>query len=132
MNKNNFNLQIILLSLFLFLSIQESGVSKTEDLSGDKLLGIIAIVNGSQIELEGYCIYVKDGKEIKVRLAKNNAWGWNFRGDYIKEVKIRKVSGDASFRLFIMEGDNSANGKTVFESELIRSGKEVVYKRKNK
>jgi len=23
--------------------------------------------------------------------------GWNFRGEYIKEVKIQKISGDASY-----------------------------------
>lgn len=130
MNKNNFYLKILLLMLFMLLSIHDNAVSKSKGLSENKLLGIIAIVNGSNIELEGYCIYVKNGKEIKVRLKKNNAWGWNFRGDYVKEVKIRKISGDASFRLFIMEGDNSASGKTVFESDVIRSGKEVIYKRK--
>ncbi len=131
MKKYNFNLKILLLMLFMLLSIHNNVDSKPKKLNGNRLLGIIAIVNGSNIELEGYCIYVKNGKEIKVRLKKNNAWGWNFRGDYVKEVKIRKISGDASFRLFIMEGDNSANGKTVFESGLIRSGKEVIYRRKD-
>jgi len=128
-NKNKYKSKNLALILFAFIMLHGSFETGAKDLSGNKLLGIIAIVSGSDIELEGYCVYVKDGKEIKVELKKNNAWGWNFRGDYIKEVKIKKISGNASYRLFITEGKNSADGKTVFESGVIHSGKEIIYKR---
>ena len=97
--------------------------------SNNNLLGVVITVNGDSIKVKGYCIYVKNGKEIKKELEKENAWGWNFRGDYIKEVKIQKVSGDASYRLFIMEGKDSESGRPVFESDSISSTEPVIYKR---
>ncbi len=116
--------------LMLIWRIYGTDVKEAYARSSDKLLGIVVMVKGKDIKLKGYCIYVKDGKEIRRELEKDNAWGWNFHGDYIKEVKIQKISGDASYRLFIMEGTNSANGQPVFESESISSTEPVVYQRK--
>ncbi len=114
----------------LFLWIDGFNPVHAQNPSQNKLLGVVAMVKGNTIDLEGYCIYVKDGKEVKKNLTKNNAWGWNFRGDYVKEVKLRKVSGDASFQLFVMEGKDAATGQPVFESDWISSTKPVIYKRK--
>ena len=106
------------------------GIKKAQAQSHDRLLGVVVTVNGNTIKLKGYCIYVKDGKEIRKELEKDNAWGWNFRGDYIKEVKMQKVSGDASYRLFVMEGQDSESGQPVFESESISSTEPIIYIKK--
>lgn len=98
--------------------------------STDNLLGVVVMVNGKTIKIKGYCIYVKDGKELRKELEKDNAWGWNFRGEYIKEVKIQKVSGDASYRLFVMEGQDSDSGQPIFESGIINSTEPVIFRRK--
>ncbi len=100
--------------------------------SKNNLLAVVVMVQGKNISLKGYCIYVKDGKEIREELTTDNTWGWNFRGDYIKEVEMQKISGDAAFQLYIMEGKDAATGKPVFESELVNSGKQVFYKKKMK
>ncbi|VAX20738.1 hypothetical protein MNBD_IGNAVI01-1104 [hydrothermal vent metagenome] len=102
----------------------------TQAQSNNRMLGVVVMVKGDSIKLKGYCIYVKDGKEIRKKLEKDNAWGWNFHGEYIKEVKMQKISGDASFQLFIMEGDDSASGQPVFESDWVSSSKPITYKRK--
>ena len=130
MRKNTRILLPILIGFLLVMQLPYAGIEMAQAQSGDKLLGVVVMVNGNTIKLKGYCIYVKDGKEIRKELEKDNAWGWNFRGDYIKEVKMQKVSGDASFRLFIMEGENTESGQPVFESESISSNVPVVYKRK--
>ena len=115
---------VLLIFLICGLSIESARAQ-----SNEKLLGVVIMVNGNSIKVKGYCIYVKDGEEIRKELEKDNAWGWNFRGDYIKEVKIRKISGDASYRLFIMEGKDSESGHPVFESDSISSTEPVVYKK---
>ncbi len=99
--------------------------------SHNRLLSVVAMVKGNAIELEGYCIFVRAGKQVKKKLVKNNAWGWNFRGDFIEEVKLRKISGDASFRVFVMEGKDVTSGQPVFESDWVASTKPVIYKRKS-
>jgi hypothetical protein len=106
------------------------GIKKAPAQSNNRLLGVVVMVNGNTIKLKGYCIYVKDGKEIRKELEKDNAWAWNFRGDYIKEVKMQKVSGDASYRLFVMEGQDSESGQPVFESESISSTEPIIYVKK--
>ena len=122
-------LQLIIGAVFLWQTYTP-GIAKAQTQSNDKLLGVVITVNGNTIKVKGYCIYVKNGKEIRKELEKDNAWGWNFHGEYIKEVKIQKISGDASYRLFIMEGKDSASSKPIFESDSISSDKPMVYKRK--
>ena len=61
---------------------------------------------------------------VRKELEKDGAWGWNFRGDYIKEMKIQKVSGDAMYQVYVIEGDDF-----VFESKKTDSKEPVVYKR---
>lgn len=121
--------QLIIGVIFVW-QIYAPSMANAQTQSNDKLLGVVIMVNGNTIKVKGYCIYVKDGKEIRKELEKDNAWGWNFRGEYIKEVKIQKISGDASYRLFIMEGKDSASGRPVFESDSISSNEPVIYKRK--
>ena len=130
MKKKVFILSQFLVAAILISQIYGAGISVAQTQSNDKLLGVVIMVNGNTIKVKGYCIYVKEGKEIKKELEKDNAWGWNFRGEYIKEVKMQKVSGDASYQLFIMEGHDSASGQSVFESGSISSTEPVIYKRK--
>ena len=125
-----FILSQILVGIILISQIYGAGISVAQTQSNDKLLGVVIMVNGNTIKVKGYCIYVKGGKEIKKELEKDDAWGWNFRGEYIKEVKMQKVSGDASYQLFIMEGQDSASGQPVFESDSINSTEPIIYKRK--
>ncbi|HFQ79888.1 MAG TPA: hypothetical protein ENK33_00765 [Desulfobacterales bacterium] len=111
--------------------IYGAGTAIAQTQSNNRLLGVVVMVHGNTIKVKGYCIYVKNGKEIRKELEKDDAWGWNFRGDYIKEVKMRKISGDASYQLFIMEGQDSASGRPVFESDPTSSTKPIIYKRKS-
>jgi len=122
-------LQVVAGVLLIFL-ICGLNIKDARAQSNEKLLGVVVMVNGNTIKLKGYCIYVKDGKEIRKELEKDNAWGWNFRGDYIKEVMMQKVSGDASYKLFVMEGQDSESGQPVFESESISSTEPIYYKKK--
>jgi|GEM_PF-1486902 hypothetical protein len=120
---------LLIIGIGLTWTVFSGDVVKAESQSHNKLLAVVITANGNTIKVKGYCIYVKDGQEIRKELEKDNAWGWNFRGEYIKEVKIRKVSGDASYRLFIMEGKSD---QPVFESDTIISTEPVVYKREGK
>jgi len=132
MKKKVFVLSQLLIVVILIWQTYSTGIAVAQTQSEDKLLSVVIMVNGNSIKVKGYCIYVKNGKEIKKELEKNNAWGWNFRGAYIKEVKMQKVSGDASYQLFIMEGQDSASGQPVFESAFKSSTKPVIYKRNQK
>lgn len=120
--------QLIIGATLIWLML-DTGVVSAQTQSNNNLLGVVIMVNGNSIKVKGYCVYVKNGKEIRKELKKDNAWGWNFRGDYIKEVKMQKVSGDASYQLFIMEGKDSSSGQPVFESDSISSTVPVIYKR---
>ena len=129
MKKKLFILSQLLVGIILIWQTYGTGIAVAQTQSDDKLLSVVIMVNGNSIKVKGYCIYVKNGENIRKELEKDNAWGWNFRGDYIKEVKMQKVSGDASYQLFIMEGQNSASGQPVFESAAISSTEPVIYKR---
>lgn len=120
----------VIIGFLVILLLSDAGIKKAQAQSSNRLLGVVVMVKGNTIKLKGYCIYVKDGREIRKELEKDNAWGWNFRGDYIKEVKMQKVSGDASYKLFVMEGENSESGQPVFESEYINSSDPIYYKKK--
>ncbi len=87
-------------------------------------LAVVITAKGDSIKIKGYIVYIKDGKEIKKKIEKENAWGWNLKGDYIKEVKVQKIAGDASYHLFVIENNNF-----LFESKEIKSNQPVVYKR---
>ncbi len=115
----------LIIGAALVCQIVAPGTGNAQAQSNNKLLAVVITASGNTIKVKGYCVYVKDGKDFRKELEKDNAWGWNFRGEYIKEVKIQKVSGDASYRLFVMEGP-----KTVFESESISSHEPIIYKRK--
>ena len=129
MKRKVFILSQLIIGIVLIWQIYGAGIAFAQTQSNDQLLGVVIMVNGNTIKVKGYCIYVKDGKEIRKEFKKDNAWGWNFRGEHIKEVKIQKVSGDASYQLFIMEGKDSVSGHPVFESESISSSEPVIYKR---
>ena len=107
----------ILLSYDLFLQSQK------------KLAVVITSTSPSiknPLKLKGYYIYLTKGEEIKKEINKN-AWGWNFEGDYIKEVKVQKVEGEGSFNLFIIEND-----EVLFESDSVDTLKPVIYRRDGK
>jgi len=124
-------MKILLLVIgFIFISTAfYAGTVSAQTSSSGKLLSVVVMAQGNTISIKGYCVYVKDGKEIRKELKKDNAWGWNFRGEYIKEVKVQKVSGDASYKVYVMEGQNTESADTVFESDYISSTEPVVYKR---
>ncbi len=130
MNKRRLVFLQVVVGLLLILQLSDVGIEKAQAQSNDKLLGVIVMVNGNTIKLKGYCIYVKNGKEVRKDLEKNNSWGWNFHGDYIKEVKMQKVSGDASYKLLVMEGKDFESGHPVFESESISSTEPIIYKKR--
>ena len=129
MKRKAFILIQLIIGVIFVWQIYAPSTANAQTQSNDRLLGVVLMVNGNTIKVKGYCIYVKNGREIRKELEKDNAWGWNFRGEYIKEVKIQKISGDASYRLFVMEGKDSASGRPVFESDSISSNEPVIYKR---
>ena len=129
MKKRIFTLPALIIGAVIIFQLLSTCLITAQTKHDDNLLSIIVMVDGSKIKVKGYCLYMKEGKELKKELEKDNAWGWNFHGEYIKEVKMWKVSGDASFRLFVMEGKDAASGKTLFESKPISSTKPVIYKR---
>ena len=91
----------------------------------DNKLAVVITAAGGSIKIKGYYVYVKDGQDIKKDIEKSDAWGWNFRGEYIKEVKVQKIAGDASYRLFVIE-----NKEMVFESDSVSSSEPIIYKKK--
>lgn len=70
-------------------------------------------------------VYVADGKEKTDRFQCTNNWSTGFWGDYIKSCKVTKVSGSGSFQLMINEG-----GKTVFDSDMVKTNDSIAYERK--
>ncbi len=74
---------------FVF-TVSYTGTVSARTSSGDRLLSVVVMAQGNTISIKGYCVYVKDGKEIRKELEKDNTRGWNFRGEYIKEAKIQK------------------------------------------
>ena len=120
--------RIFLICFTIFLYVVNTSTylfAQTEN----KLAVVITSVspsNENQLKLKGYYIYISKAKEIKEEIDKN-AWGWNFEGDYIKEVKVKKVSGEGSFQLFVIEND-----QFIFESGTVETSEPVIYKREKK
>jgi hypothetical protein len=73
--------------------------------------------------VEGSFIYVKDGKEITRKIDKTG-WGWNVRGEYIKELQVSKISGNGSFQIYVIE-----DSVTLFESGPVDTLEPVHYER---
>jgi len=117
--------KVLLAAAAVVLLIQTAAFSSDAGAAkGEKLLAVVVNVYGESISVKGYCVYMKNGEEVRKELEKDGAWGWNFRGDYIKEMKIQKVSGDAMYQVYVIEGDDF-----VFESKKTDSKEPVVYKR---
>ena len=112
---------IIFLAIILLFTTSDFSFSQPKSYNK---LAVVITTNGNSIKVKGFIVFMKDGKEIKKEIEKDNAWGWNFSGDYIEEVHIRKISGDASYHLFVIENNNF-----LFESKSIKSNKPVVYRR---
>jgi len=112
---------IIFLAIILLFTTSDFSLSQPKSYNK---LAVVITANGNSIKVKGIIVFMKDGKEIKKEIEKDNAWGWNFLGDYIEEVHIRKISGDASYHLFVIENNNF-----LFESKSIKSNKPVVYRR---
>ncbi len=114
--------------LFIFVSLQMMtiDVPGLQAQSHNRLAVVISSTTSGNppLVIEGYFIYVEDGKEIKNKIDKSG-WGWNVFGEYIKEVHVRKVSGDGSFQIYVME-----NSKSVFESGSVSSLDPIVYEGK--
>ena len=95
--------------------------------SKNKLAIVITSTAPSEKELpqlRGHYTYISDGKEIEKKIDKNG-WGYNFKGEYVKEVIVQKVGGGGSYQLFIIENDS-----LIFESGSVNTTDSVVYRRK--
>ena len=123
MQKQIFRYLVLVIGIGISCQILGIDLSDVQAQSDNKLAVVITATGGS-IKIKGYYVYVKDGQDIKRDIEKDNAWGWNFRGEYIKEVKVQKIAGDASYRLFVIE-----NKETVFESDSVTSSEPIVYKK---
>ncbi len=78
--------------------------------------------SGNHPKIEGYFIYVEDGKDIRKEIERVGGWGWNFRGEYIKEINVKMVAGEGVYQLVAME-----NQVTVFESGPVSTSDPVIY-----
>jgi len=74
-------------------------------------------------QLNGHYTYISDGKEIKEKIDKNG-WGYNFDGEYVKEVIVQKIGGGGSYQVFVMENDS-----LIFESGTVSTVDSVIYKK---
>ena len=61
--------------------------------------------SGDHPKIKGYYIYVKDGQDIREEIERVGGYGWNFFGEYIKEVNVQMVAGNGTYQISI--------GKTV-------------------
>ena len=125
MKKHSIRCFMVMVCFFTGLQILTIDVSNLPAGSDNKLAVVICSSTSPKnpLVIDGYFIYVKNGKEIKRKIDKSG-WGWNVFGEYIKEVKVRKVSGDGSYQLYVME-----NSASIFESGSVSSCDPVVYKR---
>lgn len=124
MSKHKLGLLLLIIGNTLLFQMFVAGVSNAET-KADNKLAVVVTAMGKSIHIKGYCIYVKDGRTIRKNMEKDDAWGWNFRGNMIKKVQMRKISGDASFRMYVIR-----NGKYLFESDSTSSSEPIVYERK--
>ncbi len=113
--------------VFLFVGLQIITI-EVPDLYAQSSNSLAVVISSTSagnppLVIEGYFIYIESGKEIKRKLDKTG-WGWNFFGEYIKEVHVRKVSGDGSFQIYVVE-----DSKPVFESGSVSSLDPVIYER---
>jgi hypothetical protein len=69
----------------------------------------------------GSCIYIKDGKEIKVNISGSESRTNTFIGNYIRSCTVRKTSGKGWINLYVFE-----DGRKTFVKEQQESGKGVV------
>ena len=93
--------------------------------SHNKLAVVITSSAASPEELpqiKGYYIFVTNGKEIKEAIDKNG-WGYNFEGEYVKEVIVQKISGEGSYQMFVLENDS-----LIYESGTVTTADTVIYK----
>ncbi len=125
MGKQRHKLLLLLIGNALLFQMFITGVSSAKAKADNKLAVVITAM-GKSIHVKGYCVYVRNGQDVRKKLEKNDAWGWNFHGEYIKKVYMQKTSGDASYRLFVIEND-----KYLFESDLTSSSEPIIYERKN-
>ncbi len=113
--------------VFLFVGLQIITIDVPDLLaqSNNRLAVVIGSTSTGNppLVIEGHFIYIESGKEIKRKIDKTG-WGWNFFGEYIKEIHVRKVSGNGSFQISAME-----NSEPVFESGSVSSLDPVIYER---
>ena len=125
MNKYPIRCFVSIIFLFIGLQIITLEVPDLQAQSDNHLAVVISSTTSGNppLVVKGYFIYIENGKEIK-RLIDKSGWGWNFFGEYIKEVHARKISGDGSFQIYVVE-----NSKPVFESGSVSSLAPVIYER---
>ena len=125
MKKHSIRYFMIMVCVFTGLQILTIDVSSLPAESDNKLAVVICSTSSGKppLVIEGYFIYVENGKEIKRKIDKSG-YGWNVFGEYIKEVKVRKVSGEGSYHLYVME-----NSENIFDSGSVSSCDPVVYER---
>ncbi len=116
---------VAMVFFFVGLQIITINVPNLRAQSNNRLAIVICSTTSGNppLVIEGYFIYIESGKEVK-RMIDKTGWGWNFFGEYIKEVHVRKVSGDGSFQISVMENSNP-----VFESGSVSSLDPVIYER---
>ncbi|NIA29946.1 MAG: hypothetical protein GWP06_08565 [Actinobacteria bacterium] len=123
MNKHGHKLLLLIIGNALLFQMFVTGVISA-NAKADNKLAVVITAQGNTIHVKGYCVYVRNGQDVRKKLEKDDAWGWNFHGEYIKKVHIRKISGDASYRLYVIEND-----EYLFESDSTSSSKPIIYKR---
>lgn len=124
MGKQGHKLLLLIIGNALLFQMFVTGVISAKA-EADNRLAVVITAQGDSIHIKGYCLYVRNGQDVRKKLEKDNAWGWTFHGEYIKKVHIQKISGDASYRLYVIENDKYLSG-----SDLTSSSEPIVYERK--
>ena len=120
--------RFLVISIGLMFIVQTVSVCLAEEKAqSNNILTIMLSTtsSGDHPKIKGYYIYVKDGQDIREEIERVGGYGWNFFGEYIKELKVQMIGGDGTYQISIRE-----NRVTVFESEQISTSDPVVYKKK--
>jgi hypothetical protein len=113
---------------FYLANVIQQRISQPATLEKSLNISIQGTVSPKPVAFEGFCVYLKGGKEIKEDIV--DEWHKGnlshvFWGDRIKSCKVWKTSAGGEIRLVITE-----DGKEVFKSEWETTNKPIEYKTK--
>ncbi len=83
---------------------------------------VMGVTAPEPVVFEGYCVYLKGGKEVREDISGKGNRSKAFWGDHVKHCEVRKTSGTGWISLVISE-----DGKSAFNSPQVATDKPIVY-----